>query len=370
MEDAKFASSYNTLRRAIVKGEKLCEHATITTSIKHTEKTMWGGRTAEYIVAGVSSLAPAALLTCTQRKRVEEVFPTCAPAAPPQRPTIMFLGINTSGEATLSVHKEYTCIRNELEERVEKAEQCCNDRFVLDLDCFNTSNNLLKRLGKLKPAVLHLACHGESDGLHFYGSFVKGQALFKCVQLLSRSKDGRAPRVVVVNACNSENVAQELAECVEFVIGHAGLLPDDEAIGFSEAFYGQLAEGSAVSDAFDAACTPASREGYQLFARKGKGAWRVLGGRSCGSDLAHPGCCCSAGEPRPAGRCRGGQDAGTPAPHAAAAAARHPGACAWHLLVASTYHTTPCHAMPRAARCSTQHLAPLWHEQWTLSRHA
>jgi hypothetical protein len=115
----------------------------------------------------------------------------------------------------------------------------------------------------LKPAVLHLACHGEDDGLDFYGSFVEGPALQKALKALS--KLGPVPRLVVINACDSHLVAEELAECVEFVIGHCGQVYDKNAIGFSSAFYRQLAQGSQVSDAFDVACM-ASR-GYRLFAK-------------------------------------------------------------------------------------------------------
>ncbi len=105
-EDAKFCSDYDTVRRALVKGESLCHEAAITTSIKHTQKIMRGGHAAEYIVAGVS-LPPATCSTSLERKHPVEVFPTCAPTPPPQRPTIMFLGINTSGQAALSVQEEF-----------------------------------------------------------------------------------------------------------------------------------------------------------------------------------------------------------------------------------------------------------------------
>jgi hypothetical protein len=269
MEDPSCATLYDGVRRVIIKGESLCQQTTIATSTshKHTEKIMRGGQVAEYIVAGLS-LAPDPVSVTSSHRTVMEAFPTCSPASPPQTPIIMFLGINTTAHATLSVEDEFRGIRDELEERVGRTEALYHNRFVLHSDYFNTPNHLLKRLDRIRPSILHLACHGESDGLHFYGAFVKGGALSECFKVLSRRKSGEVPRLVVVNACNSHRVAKELAGYVEFVVGHDGLLPDKEAIGFSEAFYGQLAEGSAVLDAFDAACLPASREGYRLFAKK------------------------------------------------------------------------------------------------------
>jgi len=267
LEDKKFASLYHDVRTVISIGETLCSQVTVTHSLKHTQKVMRGGQTIEYeyIVAGI---APASAASAHVPPSLEPraTYPSCKPAPPPDRPVIMFLGINTTGEVTIEVQREYKCIRDELEMRAHKIGANQHDLYGLDLDYFSAPKDLFKRLGNVKPSVVHLACHGQVDGLHFYESFVKGEGLLQCLQTLSRGKNGHIPRVVVLNACDSLKVACELANCVEFVIGHEGLLPDKHAIVFSEVFYAQLAQGSSVSDAFDVASISASDEGYKLIA--------------------------------------------------------------------------------------------------------
>jgi hypothetical protein len=63
---------------------------------------------------------------------------------------------------------------------------------------------------------------------------------------------GRDVRCVIVNACETERLAQGLAAVVPCVIGMRQPVGDESAIRFSIGFYQALAAGKPVETAFDA----------------------------------------------------------------------------------------------------------------------
>ena len=58
-------------------------------------------------------------------------------------------------------------------------------------------------------------------------------------------------RVVVLNACYSEEQAQAIVEEIDFVVGMADSIEDEAARVFAAAFYRGLAFGRSVQTAFD-----------------------------------------------------------------------------------------------------------------------
>jgi hypothetical protein len=73
-------------------------------------------------------------------------------------------------------------------------------------------------------------------------------------------------RVIVLNACRSDEHAQKLAGCVDFAIGHAELVYDRKAIVFSETLYSCVCEGMSLAESFDTARSAASSPGYRIYA--------------------------------------------------------------------------------------------------------
>jgi hypothetical protein len=61
-------------------------------------------------------------------------------------------------------------------------------------------------------------------------------------------------RLVVINACQSQEHAQELVKHVDVAIGLRADIRDDSAVLFSTTFYGHLAQGRSVGEAFTLAC--------------------------------------------------------------------------------------------------------------------
>ena len=94
------------------------------------------------------------------------------------------------------------------------------------------------------PTVSALVAHDDADG----PALLEAEPLARAFEIL-----GRQVRVVVLNACYSDDVAAALVQRVDVVLGMADAIDDQSAVEFSATFYGMLASGKSVQDAFDAA---------------------------------------------------------------------------------------------------------------------
>ncbi len=127
-----------------------------------------------------------------------------------------------------------------------------------------------------RPRVVHFAGHGDpqrgiilenlSGGAQFLGSEALGQ-LFAMLDV----------SCVVLNACNTANQAEALAEHVDCAIGMTQQLWDATAVAFGSAFYRAIGFGENLKAAFDLGCNQIGLEklegigggGPRLFPRKG-----------------------------------------------------------------------------------------------------
>ena len=113
--------------------------------------------------------------------------------------------------------------------------------------------DLQQALLKEDPDVVHFSGHGRGTGgvvLHSDAgtdvSLVSSAAL---AQLFAVLKDNI--RLVVLNACYSEEQARAIVEKIDFVVGMTDSIGDDGAVAFAAAFYRGLAYGKSVQTAFD-----------------------------------------------------------------------------------------------------------------------
>jgi hypothetical protein len=63
----------------------------------------------------------------------------------------------------------------------------------------------------------------------------------------------KRPRVIVLGACHSEVLAEELASAADFVICMRGDVPDKKSIEFSLRFFQSLGYGMTIRQAFNGA---------------------------------------------------------------------------------------------------------------------
>eukprot|EP00960_Hanusia_phi_P046218 757699-Hanusia_phi.AAC.2 len=111
----------------------------------------------------------------------------------------------------------------------------------------------LKRiLHEEKPVVLHLACHGDSDGsVKIGGKEMTKENIVKDIKSMIES-DKRL-RMVVLNLCWSGVLAKELLAHVDFVFGHDMEVVDKDALAFSKEFYYWLGANNSILEAADSA---------------------------------------------------------------------------------------------------------------------
>lgn len=116
-------------------------------------------------------------------------------------------------------------------------------------------SDLATLLAEVDPTVVHLASHGRAEdgdlpaalALSTPEGFAVDIPLEDLMRLL-----GRAPKLkcVVITACESEPIAERLAEQLPAAIGFRGPLCDSDARAFSEGFWCSLVRGRSVAQAF------------------------------------------------------------------------------------------------------------------------
>lgn len=121
-----------------------------------------------------------------------------------------------------------------------------------------TMARLQSALLEVRPHVLHFASHGvpgylllRPPDIHSSGK-ISSSALTRLFGAI-----GRDLRLVVFNACGSLDIARAVVSAprspVDWAIGMATRIYDDDAIEFSAALYEVLAAGEAIGAAFEAA---------------------------------------------------------------------------------------------------------------------
>ena len=218
-----------------------------------------GASAAEVAVAAGGSAHTADL------HEAEPQFGTERPAPPPSPFTVLFVGANVSEQAKLMLKKEYERLRRRAG-ALEKGTEWWEGRVNFEYDCFADAASIMQKIKTGKPTILHFACHGDSEGVHMGGNFLKSADLAKAILAINREVplDSRI-RLVIANACMSGLLARMLSEGIDFVVGHGDFeVGDENAIVFSETLYGHMGGGSSLFASFLSAVL--SSPPYQLLA--------------------------------------------------------------------------------------------------------
>lgn len=171
-------------------------------------------------------------------------------AASPFVARLLFLSASARPTGQLAVDREYNRVRTRLEqigawrdwhEHVEHIPAATWDQMA-------------EQLLVHKASIVHFAGHGYPDGsLEF--TTPDGTPERISVQGLAKLFEAYAGqvRLVVLNACYSDALAEALNRHVDVVIGMPHTIKDDDAAAFSPPFYQQLAGGKSVQVAYEVA---------------------------------------------------------------------------------------------------------------------
>lgn len=218
---------------------------------------------------------------------------------------ILFLAASPLGTDRLALDEEARAIRVALERSGHR------DKFELVTRWAARPLDLLDELRKLKPTVIHFSGHGgsgelrqvagpcrdivgefggdggadDSDcqpGLFFQGPTGRSQLVTASALAEALGAAGASVKLVVLNACYSEVLAEALLVHIDYVVGMTGAIHDDAAQNFAVGFYGGLCERQSIAAAYQQGCAAISLDGLpdgdrpQLSARKGIDACKLV----------------------------------------------------------------------------------------------
>ena len=195
------------------------------------------------------------------------VTPSAAPSSTreprsPMTHTILFMAANPAGTDARTLGEQARAIQAEL----ERADR--RDRFTFETRWAAQPLDLLREMVKLKPTVVHF-CGGRlvdatgrvpGAGVYFHGAderaqLVSGKALAHAFDAVGSVK------LVVLDACYSEEHAVTIAAHIDCVVGMAGETVDGAARSFAIGLYVGLGEGESVAAAFKQGCAAISVTG-------------------------------------------------------------------------------------------------------------
>jgi len=113
-------------------------------------------------------------------------------------------------------------------------------------------DDILGHLLDHEPTVLHFSGHASDTGLYALAADGGDAPLITegLADLLAAA--GSKIRLVVINACGTDLIAQELAKVTGCAIGYPGRVPDQVAITFATQFYRCVGAGMPVGPAYRA----------------------------------------------------------------------------------------------------------------------
>lgn len=129
------------------------------------------------------------------------------------------------------------------------------DRIDLRIEPAADYDALERALRTIKPQVLHLSCHGTPEGdLHLADDRGGMESIPKDMLLGLLKLLARDLKLVLLNACHSATIANELQQTIDVTLGMSDEISDEAAIAFTRKFYEIIADGESVKSAFDLAC--------------------------------------------------------------------------------------------------------------------
>lgn len=185
---------------------------------------------------------------------------------PASRHLILFLAADPAGTTRLALGEECAAIEDELRMTPGRDDFDFRSKWAVSVD------QMMRHLNEWQPAVLHFSGHGDRAGLRFRaehepaapprrdlvaegsgGIQLHGERCPRLVsdRALAQMIAAAAPstKVVVLNACFSDAVAEPLRHVVDCVVGMSGAIGDEAARAFAVGFYRALGNGRSVGNA-------------------------------------------------------------------------------------------------------------------------
>jgi hypothetical protein len=195
-------------------------------------------------------------------------------AGAPEQITVLFLGgTPEGGEETLRLDREFREIEKELRASHYR------ERINVAIAHAVRISDILAAFNRHDPDVVHFSGHGDTDMLLLDSADGRPHELRDEHLGLLLGAARKPIRLLVLNACFSAEQAAMAAEYVEAAIGMDQSIADDSAKTFAGQFYGSIAAGNSLGNAFLQARVQAHR-------RRPRAAHRSLSRRTDRPDAA------------------------------------------------------------------------------------
>ncbi|NJN85936.1 MAG: NACHT domain-containing protein [Leptolyngbyaceae cyanobacterium SL_7_1] len=158
---------------------------------------------------------------------------------------ILVLVANPRGTSNLNLLPEI----RDLEEALQRSQQ--GDRFSVVWKVAKTQADLRRYILDVRPQMIHFCGHGTTQGLVLEDEAGKVQVVTNefLTDLLAKFAD--RIECVLLNACYSESLANQLVQHLNYVIGMNRAVLDAAAIAFTNGFYDALGAGEDYDRAFE-----------------------------------------------------------------------------------------------------------------------
>jgi hypothetical protein len=155
---------------------------------------------------------------------------------------ILFLAASPLERVRIRIDREIKVIQQELSQ---------ND-FSLFFNPAASAADFFDLLYTKKPDIVHISTHGTEEGLELENSTGRTHDLVADVLTRLFQECNTGIQCVVLNACQSEGLAEEISQHIDYVIGMSGSIRDSSAIEFSRGLYKALAHNRSIKSAFEA----------------------------------------------------------------------------------------------------------------------
>jgi hypothetical protein len=162
---------------------------------------------------------------------------------------VLILAANPSDTVPLKLGEEI----RKIEEGLLRSKN--RDQFVVETKLAVRLSDLRRALLDSSPQIVHFCGHGEVDGLKLINedgetTSVDSETLSKLFELFSK----RGLECVILNACDTEPLADAIKNYIDFVVGMNQAIEDKAAIEFAMGFYDGLGGGMSYEEAFTLGC--------------------------------------------------------------------------------------------------------------------
>ena len=155
---------------------------------------------------------------------------------------ILYLGTRGEGQIPLSIERE-----------VDMLARLFADTLVeFRVLPWIRAESLVRELSNQSFDVLHIAAHGDGEALQILNE--GGATVMMTAEHIGAFlPPTQAPRLIYLNSCNSQPLAEQLTKRVPFTIGSTLPLANDQAIHGALSFYWRILLGGTVQESFQAA---------------------------------------------------------------------------------------------------------------------